>query len=254
VLRNGDKAELRGRTYASIYSPNNAKFALMGKQKFATLRGEFLGYGTEVAERGVIQLNGDSFKAEVFVPVWTSQLFLSDWWQGAALPFEVTVRAAADGWSVVVKNNTEDAVKASHLVIEKMVFTLGEVAKGQTQKFALRRDEGMGVADYAQRHGSSFSRVVQRRQNAFGASKGGRLDDLPAVAVAASFLSQTRQEQGYNSFILSPGLDLGQYTERGGATLFAWAPGERPVEPLNQFKPLRASHNTLWRMPVSVSP
>jgi len=28
--------------------------------------------------------NGDSFKAEIFVPVWTSQLFISDWCQPAS--------------------------------------------------------------------------------------------------------------------------------------------------------------------------
>src|SRR5204862_1986935 len=43
VLLNGDRAELRGKTYASIYSPSNQKYLLAGPQKVATFRGEFAG-------------------------------------------------------------------------------------------------------------------------------------------------------------------------------------------------------------------
>ena len=257
VLRAGEKAELRGRTYASIYSPNNAKFPLVGQEKYATLRGEFLGYGTEVAERGMIEQVGDSFKAEVFVPVWTSQLYLSDWWHSAAMPFEVAVRPTADGWSVSVKNNTTKAITESHLVCETMLFKLGEITPGQTKSFPILRDEGVVIRQFVQNHGgSSFGRVAQRRQNAFGGSKSGRLDDVPTAAVVVSFLSQLTPDpsQGYNSFIQPPGLDLGPYVERGGAVFLAWSPDERPTPPLNQFKPRRLSSSTLWRVPVKLSP
>lgn len=256
VLRTGDKAELRGRTYASIYSPNNAKFSLIGRQKYATLRGEFLNYGTEVAERGLIQQQGDSFKAEVFVPVWTSQLYLCDWWQGAAMPFDVTMRAAADGWLVAIKNNTKQAVKAAHLVLESQIFELGEVTPGQTRSFSIAREQGISLSQYVQGNGgATFAHVVQRRQNAFGGSKSGRLENVPAAAVVASFLSQMRPDsgQGYYSFIQPPGLDLGAYVQRGGAVLLAWSPDERPTPPLNQFTPRRLSSSTLWRVPISMA-
>src|SRR5258706_192600 len=42
VLLNGEAAELRGHTYASVYSPANQKYILESQQQFATLRGEFL--------------------------------------------------------------------------------------------------------------------------------------------------------------------------------------------------------------------
>ena len=45
VLRNGERAELRGRTYASIYSPANAKYPMASELKYATLRGEFMAMG-----------------------------------------------------------------------------------------------------------------------------------------------------------------------------------------------------------------
>jgi hypothetical protein len=255
VLRANDKAELRGRTYASIYSPNNARFPLVGKQKYATLRGEFLGYGTEVAERGVIEQTGDNFKAEVFVPVWTSQLYLSDWWHSAAMPFEVTVQPTATGWSVTVRNTTGKAVKSAYLAMEQQLFPLGEITAGQARSFPVGRDEGIAISNFVQQHGGNqFLRVAQRRQSAFGASKSGRIDNLPEAVLAASFLSQSRPDQNYNSFIQPPGLDLGQYVERGGAVLLAWSPDERPTPALNQFKPRRSSSSTLWRVPLKISP
>ncbi|MSU59434.1 MAG: hypothetical protein EXS35_14895 [Pedosphaera sp.] len=256
VLRNGDKAELRGRTYASIYAPSNAKFLLESKQKFATFRGEFLGYGSEATERATVLQNGDSFSAEVFVPVWTSQLFTSDWWSGSAAPFDIVIKPRGDGWNVIVKNNTDHAVKSAQLVIENRVVTLAEIAAGGTLNMNLTREQGTALAEFVRQYGSNFQRVSQQRQNAFGASKGGRLSDIPNTAAAASFLSQMRPDQNYNNmrFISSPGLDLSQYVERGGAVLLAWTPGFSPVTSLNQFKPRRFAKNTLWRIPVSVGP
>ena len=41
VLRKGDGAELRGRTYASVYSPVNATYKVESQQEFSAFRGEF---------------------------------------------------------------------------------------------------------------------------------------------------------------------------------------------------------------------
>ena len=252
VLRNGDRAELRGRTFASIYSPSNAKFALESRQKFATLRGEFLGYGTEATERAAVLQNGDSFKAEVFVPVWTSQLYLSDWWQGAAVPFDVTIKPQADGWAVTIQNNTDHAIKTAELVIEGRVVSLGEVAGGQTGTFKVNRDQGVALRDFVRQHGQNFQHVAEQRQTAFGASSGGRLNDVPHAAMAASFVTQLRQDQSYNNFVVPPGLDLSRMVEGGNVLLLAWTPDYSPVPGMNQFKPRRVAQNTLWRVPVEI--
>lgn len=254
VLRNADRAELRGRTYASIYSPNNAKFTLESKQKYATIRSEFLGVGSETGERAAVTQKGDSFKAEVFVPVWTSQLFVSDWWQGAASPFDVTITPQTGGWRVTVKNNTERAVKAAQLVIADRMIPLGEVGAGATATFTAKTDGAPSVAQFVQQHAAQFQRATQQRQSAFGASTGGRLSDPANSTMAASFLSEHHpQNQNYmSSFIQIPGLDLAQAVERGGAVLLAWAPDEAPVPGLNQFRARRASKNTLWRVPVQL--
>src|SRR5258706_7333753 len=100
----GGQADLRGPTYASIYSPVNAKYKLASDQPFASLRGEFLGNyggGGQEASRASVMQKDNSFQAEISVPVWTSQLFVSDWWRRGELPLSVTVTAEGCGWRVV---------------------------------------------------------------------------------------------------------------------------------------------------------
>ena len=105
---NGDGAELRGRTYASIYSPVNATYKVESAAAFFHLSRRVSGQlerrrpGSEHAE--VLQI-GDNFKAEIFVPVWTSQLYVSDWWQiRGDMPLDVSVAADGQDWSVTVNN------------------------------------------------------------------------------------------------------------------------------------------------------
>ena len=112
VLPKGEEAELRGQTYASVYSPSNQRYPLEGRQEFATVRSEFAGTcsGAQPGEKATFMQEGDgSFKAEIFVPVWTSQLFVSDWWQPAPVPLSVTVVPQGEQWQVTVENHTERA-------------------------------------------------------------------------------------------------------------------------------------------------
>jgi hypothetical protein len=63
VMPAGDMAGLRGRTYASIYSPVNARYRLAGDQSFSALRGEFMSYGGQNAGRATIEQRGNNFDA-----------------------------------------------------------------------------------------------------------------------------------------------------------------------------------------------
>jgi hypothetical protein len=253
VLRNGDHAELRGRTYASIYSPSNQKFPLESRQKYATFRGEFLSSGGGAAsERMTVWQTGDSFKAEVFVPVWTSQLYISDWWDSAPLPLTATVTEQGNSWRVTVVNNTDHAVKTARLVVDERIFPLGEVPAGKSASFTVGRGAGQSLREFTQRYGTSFHMVVQQRQYAFGASSGGRLTDLPDSSMAASFVTQLGHAPNSVNFVVPPGLDLSAMVERGRAVLLAWSPDYSPVKPINQFKSRRGSQYTLWRVPIDL--
>jgi hypothetical protein len=221
------------------------------------LRGEFgdtWGGGQSTEKLNVWQ-NGDSFKAEIFVPVWTSQLFVSDWWQSAPLPLTVSVQAKGDGWDVQVINHTTQKLTTAQIVIDDYIMPLGDIGPSQTQTFAVskRGQRATALRDYVTRYGQSFQQAAASRQHAFGATESGHLGDLPNTTVAASFISQMARRDNYMmNFIAPPGLDLSPVVERGSAVLFAWAADYSPVKPMNQFSPRRTHRDTLWRFAVPV--
>ena len=253
VLRNGERAELRGRTYVSIYSPANTKYPLASTLKFATLRGEFMASGGgQNAEAASILHTGDNFRAEVFVPVWTSQLYISDWWHAGSMPLAVTLKSAGDDWQLTVQNLTEHRVTAAQLVVGENIFPLGELAAGQTRSLKLAKANGAALPDFVRASAESFRSQVQQRQYAFGSRSGGQIQDLANASVVASFLGQLGPQSNGQNFIAPPGLDLSPVIAHGNAVLLAWSPDAAPVPPLNQVKSKRTAFNTLWRIPVEI--
>lgn len=257
VLANREGAELRGRTYASIYSPVNATYKIESQQRFSTFRGEFQSSwngGGQENERAEVYQMGDNFKADIFVPVWTSQLYVSDWWQPAALPLSVAVAAADSGWSVTVKNLLDRPVTGAHLVVAGRIMELGDLPAGQTKNFKFTKEQGTLLKEFVQRYGSNFQVASTQRQRAFGNNS--RIDDLPNSSMAVSFISSMPQDQGHSMFISPPGLDLSGLIEQGNAVLLAWESDYSPIQPINQFPTRRSHKDTLWRMsvPVNISP
>ena len=255
ILQKGERAELRGQTYASVYSPANQKYLLESRQKIATFRGEFIGRWSsgQSGEKANVVQQGDSFKAEIFVPVWTSQLFISDWWQPGALPLNATVVPKGDGWQVTVENHTDRNLTGVQIVIDGSVMGLGELAANATKTYTVSREKGTSVKEFVAKYGMSFQQAVQSRQRTFGGEGSGQIDDLPNGSMAASFLSQLgSQQNAMRNFVTPPGLDLSSLVEHGSAVLLAWAGDYAPVKPLYQFSPRRAHRNTLWRIAVPV--
>ena len=255
VLPKGDRAELRGQTYASVYSPANQKYLLESRQQYSTFRGEFIGRWSsgQAGEKASIVQEGDNFKAEIFVPVWTSQLFVNDWWQPGELPLTATVVPQGDGWQVTVENHTDRSLSGAQVVIGGSVMALGELPAKRPRTIHVAEANGTPLRDYVARYGSPFQSAVQSRQRTFGGTGSGQIDDLQNGSMAASFLSQLGgQHNAARNFITPPGLDLSGVAERGSAVLLAWASDYSPVKPLYQFTPRRSHRNTLWRLAVPV--
>lgn len=253
ALRNGDRAELRGRTFISIYAPANTKYPLASDLKFATFRGEFLtSGGGQNAEAATILHSGDNFRAEVFVPVWTSQLFVSDWWHSGAMPLAVTLQSVGDEWQLTVRNLTDHAITAAQLVVGENMHAVGELAAGQTKTMKLAKANGTSLAEFVRANAQSYFSPVQQRQYAFGSRSGGQIHDLPNASLVASFLGQMGVTPNSQNFIAPPGLDLSAVVAHGNAVLLAWSPDTSPVPPVNQVKSKRAAANTLWRVPVEI--
>ena len=253
ALRNGERAELRGRTFISIYAPANTKYPLASDLKFATFRGEFMtSGGGQNSEAATILHTGDNFRAEVFVPVWTSQLYVSDWWHSGTMPFAVTLKSSGDDWQFTVQNLTDHAVTAAQLVVGDNIFPVGELAAGQTKTMKLPKASGGSLPEFVRANAQSYFSQVQQRQYAFGSRSGGQINDLPNASMVASFLGRIGTQSNGQNFVAPPGLDLSAVVAHGNAVLLAWSPNSSPVPPVNQLKSKRAAANTLWRVPVAV--
>lgn len=253
VLKNGERAELRGRSYMSIYSPSNAKYPMQSSLKFATLRGEYLASGRgQGADKTELLHTGDNFKADLFVPVWTSQLCLSDWWTSGELPLTASIKSKADGWSVTVENHSSKSVTVARLVVNRLIFDIGTLSPGEKKTLELDQSNAISTDNFVRNLAGEYQSVLQQRQYAFGSSGGGHIDDLPSASMAVSLLGEVASVHGGMNFPASPGLDLSASVKDGSALLLAWSPDSTPVAAINQFKTKRTKSNTLWRMPVSL--
>jgi hypothetical protein len=261
VLPQGRKAELRGFTYASVYSPANARFQLASDEPFATLRGEFQGYRRGESSRANVDHRGNGYEAEIYVPVWTSQLYVSDWWQIANTPLRARVVEQDNHLRVTVENHLTQPLTRAHLVVGDRIYDLGALAPGKTNAFALERTQGMLLRDFVQQEGGQFQVAVQQRQNAFGSARLSRTWDIPLCAMAASFISQLGAPVGqpgmwgrfYSRFTAPAGVDLSPVVRRGDAVLLAWDAGRSLVHPINRFTPRRLHRDTLLRLAVPVA-
>jgi len=254
VLDNGAHDELRGRTYSSVYSPANQQYELVSQQQFATLRGEFVGWGGAASdERTTVVQKGDGFDAQIFVPVWTSELLVSDWWNSAPVPLKVTAHPEGSGWSINVDNRTERKLTSLQFAIEDRLIPLGDVPAMESRTFTVSKEQGVPLRSFVRNNSQNFHTAVQSRQNALGRSERGQISDLPNASVAASFLSEMAYDQSYgNNFIASPGLDLSPVVRHGGAVLLAFADDFSPIKPIYKFTPRRSHRSTLWRVPITV--
>jgi hypothetical protein len=252
VMPAGEQAGLRGRTYGSIYSPVNARYRLAGDQAFSTFRGEFMSYGGQSAGRATIEQRGNNFDAEIAVPVWTSQLYVSDWWRQAEAPLKVSVKANGSSYDVTVENNLEQKLSHCRMVVGEVVLDVGELPAKKSKTVTLTKG-GETLSGFVQRHGGNFQNAISQRQQAFGHNTP-QIFDIPHATMAASFLSELRpgQNQGYNQFIAPAGMDLSPLVDRGYAVLLAWVDDFSPVKPINQFNPRRTQKDTLLRVATAV--
>ncbi|MEO7300234.1 MAG: hypothetical protein ABI042_16845 [Verrucomicrobiota bacterium] len=249
ILPRGEKAVLRGRTYASIYSPSNKLYPLASEQPFATLRGEFMSSygGAEESSRATVIQRGNNFAAQVSVPVWTSQLFVSDWLQAAESPLKISTVREGNDWSVSVQNKLDRKLSETRIVVSNRVYTVGDIAARENKKVRLQIKQGTPLKDFTRQNGSQFFNAVQSRQHTFGNNQPQM--NVPLSAMAASFSAQLNEGNG-QYFISPDGFELSKFAERGDVIFLAWDEGHSLTKPLNQFTPRRSHRDTLLRLVV----
>jgi hypothetical protein len=194
------------------------------------------------------------FAAEISVPVWTSQLFASDWWQSGEYPFSATVSAQGRNWQITVENRLNRELKELRLVVQNRVYTLGNLPPNKVSTYTVEQN-GMLLRDFVFQNAGQFSGAVQGRQSAFGDNASRWLELNSANLAAVSFVSQwANPDQSQRNFVCPGGLELSPLIDRGDAVVLAWDPDHAPPGgPLNQFKTTRTQRNTMLRLAVPVS-
>ena len=255
VFPMGPQSDFRGWSFGSVYSPVNARYRLAGDHPFAALRSEYLRNqyrGGQELSKANIEQRGNSFSAEISVPVWTSQLYVSDWWRRGQAPFAFGVIPDESAWQISVTNRSETTLKNLHLFVDGRVFELGDLGPNETKPYTVRAGSGGDtIENFAMRHGGQFFHAVQQRQQAFGETR--RIGDVPRSAMAASFVSFLKEGSGpygAGSFQAPKGFDLTETADAGDAILMAWAPDHSPAKPMSQFSSRRNQRDTLFRVSV----
>lgn len=252
VLPDHERAVLRGQSYISIYSPVNAHYTIGGDQPFATMRGEYQGNfgGAQESSRADIMQRGNSFEAEAFVPVWSSQLYVTDWLQASSAPVAMSVTRAGNGWKVTVDNKTARVLSQARVVLDGRLYELGELPAQQSKTVSLTREQGTLLSEFARQFANQFRNAVQARHQTFG-NNAVNIPDVISGAMAASFLPLVNGDaQNWNNFAVPSGLDLTRFSGPGHGILLAWDAGHSPTEAFNRFQPKRIHRDTLLRLVI----
>jgi hypothetical protein len=253
VLPQGTQAGWRGRTYASVYSPVNETYPLTSDLTRATVRGEFLGMwgGGQEGGRLAVEQRGEGFKAEVFVPVWTSQLLVSDWAQADPPPLTASIVPQGPNLRVRVRNELNRPLTDLRLAWQGRLYALGEVKAQSTAEFALDPEKSQRLDEFVQQYAMQWTSVVQQRQHAFGSDQSRWLALDSTNVTAATFVGQLPNPGNNQRLFVHPaGSELSSLVERGHAVLLAWDAGHAPVPSIKRFKTVRSQQNTMYRLAI----
>ncbi len=247
VLPHGERADLRGRSYGSMYSPVNARYEFASEEPFAVWRGEYMGtYGGQDPSRATVEQRPAGFRARASVPVWTSQLFAGDWWRQEDTPVSLAVSER----EIVIDNNLEVALTKVRVVVGERIYDLPDVPSREKKSFPRGGSVGTSVELFVAGYTRNFYEAANARQRAFSTHSGGNttISDLAGATAAVSLLDSRSSANSYESIQQSSGLGMRDVTERGGAVLLAWLPNHSLTKPFNQFPARRSVKNTLLRV------
>jgi hypothetical protein len=255
VLPRGDQVDMRGRTYISIYSSSNARYPLNGQEGHATLRGELMDFrsgGREGSKARVVH-QGNSFKAEVDVAVWTSSLYANEWFTTNDTPFIAAIAENGNEYQVEIQNLLDRPLTSVRVVAADKIYDVGEVPANEKKTFSLAPEKGVLLRSFVQENAQYFQRAAELRSNPLGDTSGGHIEDRPLTATVASFISylNSHQPQG-RSFVFPPGIDLSEQVKRGDSVVFAWVPGYSFSNKINDFQPPRFKQDTMLRLTIPV--
>lgn len=247
---------MRGRTYASLYSPVNDRYALASDLADSTLRGEYTGSygGGRSSAELVLNRRDTGFDAEVYVPVWTSQLMVWEWSQLGEVPLGLGVTLEGGQLSVIVTNNLARRLEGVAVVQGDRYTLFDGVDAGGVMSGTVPMGSGLPMTEMVFAEAQQFQSRVNLRQQAFGSTSQQWLDmDLQNLLVTSFLgLAQAVNQSGQRQFIAPSGVDLSEGLGVGRVVVLVWVKDYGAVASLRRFKSSRFQESTLYRWVVPV--
>jgi hypothetical protein len=179
---------------------------------------------------------------------------VSDWQDSLSAPLSASQVEKGDGFELTVENQSGKAISATWVVRSGVIYELGKVGNGATEKFVRggsQGPQGQALRPWVSNFDGPFRDASGAREQVLGGNERTHLDDWPASSVAASFPGLLDlAEGGMRDYVFPAGCDLTPLADRGETILFAWLPGETLVPTLNKFTALRTQKGTLLRLVV----
>ena len=272
VTPGGYDAKLRGRSYLSIYSPVNQTYPLVVEEMVSSVRNETGGSmsGGASNESRIDQLpNG--FRAGAFVPVWTSQLYLSDWVTQGPNILGASLKQSGQSWTISITNHLAVPLGEAKVVFKGRVSDVGVIEPNGSRRVSVGPNAGTKIGQLIAPRENEFFSVIQSRGTGFGDTRRGQLAPNLDNALAASFISesshlrpddtggfsiipnQSNNQQWRNRIVAPSGMDLTRESLEGNAIIFAWIEDYSPIPPIEDFTPSEEKQYSLVRMVVPVS-
>jgi hypothetical protein len=251
-----ERMDLRGRTYGSIYSPLSARYAMASEQPHATMRGELLGQfrGGQDASALEVAVAPRGFQASLTVPVWTSQLVVSDWLESGPAPLQASLARGATGLVLHLENRSGRTLPSLRLALDGRIHDLPMAPPGSSH-YDLGATSNAPLSEFLTRGHRALVRAMQGRQTAFATGNETQLDDLPYWAAVISLMRLAPEVPELGGAFLAPaGLDLSQALADGQAVLLAWLPERSAVPRWTRFDARRGQRHTLYRLTVPQPP
>lgn len=247
----------RGRTYLSIYSPVNSRYRVASEQPFATFRSELQqgAQGGGDSGRVTLRQTGKGFDAEVFIPVWVSQLYSSDWLELGPTVLEGNLQTVDSQPNLILENRSDLRFTAVAAAFNGRLYDLGELpAQGRLER-ALPPDAGRSLNDVVEPLPMMYNTVEQRRQT-FGNESSGQIEKNLEGVILGSLAERGWALQNYSgqTFASHATFGINSLVQRGEVVVFAWAPGQALAAPVHRFTPTRSQRDMVIRLSIPGRP
>ena len=257
----GDQVALRGRSYASIYSPSNKDYLMGGSLALGAFRNESSSFSNGAGNQPLlIGLSPGKLEAKARVPIWTSRLFSSEWVSGSEVNIQASVtKQNDDTYQLEILNGLrKPIVGAAFVALQRIVYDESiNITPGERGLLELKRSDSK-VRDVISGFSSNIRTSIQSRNRAFGNAELSRMDLGLMNIVTGSFPGMLELEgikqfkKDVNQFDSSGGMDISEYLERDGSVLFVFVEDQSPISSTGLFESkLRKSHS-LYRIPIKL--